>query len=222
MAVAVFSPILGLCSENTPRNVTEEKTVVITKVLSDGSVVTETLDSESELSLDNIIHGQSAKKVGETNSPEAFRPIMLGMELSTGVDLSALDLSTLNFDFLVGYRNSFINLLGVQFGIHKSLGSRDSFLPICAVFRSSFTRKPAPVFMHINAGYSFNTISSSKMFGDITAAVGCGVKLTQRPKFQSNIILSFGFRHFNQRHRLMTRIDKPNTAYAQISFGVSM
>ena len=75
MAVAVFFPILGICSENTPRNVTEEKTEVITKVLSDGSVVTETLDSESELSLDNIIHGQSAKKVGETNSPVADEEI---------------------------------------------------------------------------------------------------------------------------------------------------
>ena len=60
------------------------------------------------------------------------------------------------------------------------------------------------------------------MFGDYLATIGCGVNIVQRPSFQSNVILSVGFRHFTEKHQAMASIGKPNLGFAQISFGISM
>lgn len=90
------------------------------------------------------------------------------------------------------------------------------------VFRTGFRQNPTLFFMHFNAGYSFNTVSRSSMFGDITATLGCGINLVQRPKFQSNIVAGFGFRHFARRHQEMAQIYKPNVGFALISLGISM
>lgn len=223
MAVLFSFPSYVYSSETRPVNVIEETEVVVTKVLSDGTIVTEDTATEIETPLEDYL---KIDKRENNNTPilpdKNLRKMMVGMELSTGLDLSGTDLSTFNLDFLIGYRYKIIQLLGVQFGAHKSLGSRDCFLPIQVVFRSSFTPRPAPVFFHLGAGYSFNTVSNSKLFGDITATVGCGINLVQRRKFQSNIIIGFGFRHFNQEHQELTGISKPNSGFAQISFGVSM
>lgn len=220
--MAVIFSQYSYANTPAPAYIEEQTEVTVSKTFSDGSV--EEIETCYE---DNVPLEVLANKDYKTNNhpitpDNNLRKIMTGIEVSTGLDLSCTDLSTFNIDFLLGYRAKLIQFLGVQFGAHKSLGTRDCFLPIQLVFRSSFTRKPAPVFMHIGAGYSFNTISHSKLFGDITATLGCGVNLVQRRKFQSNIVLAFGFRHFNHEHQALTGINKSNSGFAQISFGVSM
>lgn len=61
--------------------------------------------------------------------------VMIGTELSTSLDLSGADMSTFNADILIGYRHKLIQTLGVSFGMHKSLGTRDSSYPFssCSV-----------------------------------------------------------------------------------------
>ncbi len=222
MVVIFLSPDVLKASDATPSSVHEEETILITKVLEDGTVITETTEIDSSTPLEDLMKKRSEAGNSDIKVDNSLKKFMMGAELSTGLDFSGLDLSTFNFDVLFGYRHKFINLIGVQLGVHKSLGSKDSFLPICFVFRTSFTNRPSRFFFHLNVGYSFNTVASSKMFGDTTAAIGCGIKLSEKRKFQSNIILAFGYRHFNHRHQLLTGIDKPNTGFAQISFGVSI
>lgn len=199
-----------------------EQKVIITKVLDDGTVITEEGDTSLLDNADSSILQARTPKESDPLKKREMSKFMMGIELGTGLDVSSNDLSTFNADIIFGYRYKAIQLLGVQVGIHKSLGSRDSFIPLSLVFRTSFRSKPSLCFFHMNAGYSFNTISSSPMFGDITATIGCGVNLVQRPKFQSNIILGFGFRHFNRRHQEMTQIAKDNVGFAQISLGISI
>lgn len=224
MAACIFPLFTASASKSGEPEIQEVKTVVITKIMEDGTTITETVDTDSEEDLELLLKKRTQPEAtpGHIKPDTRLRKFSMGLELSTGLDLSGLDLSTFNTDILIGYRCKAFPIIGVQLGVHKSLGSRDVFLPICFVLRTSFRNRPSPLFFHFNAGYSFNTISSSKMFGDITAAIGCGIKLAERRNFQSNIVLALGFRHFNQRHQMMTRIDKPNTGYAQISFGVSI
>lgn len=216
--IFITFPVSGADSGQTP---VVEKSVTITTVLNDGTVITYEEETD-EASLETLAKRGFNQDPITKNAPKKMSNFMMGAELSTGLDLSGSDLSTFNLDFLIGYRHKAIQLLGVQFGAHKALGDRDCFLPICLVFRSSFSAKPKPVFFHLSAGYSFNTVSSSKMFGDVTATIGCGVNLVQRSKFQSVIIVAFGFRHFNERHQDLISIDKSNCGFAQISFGISI
>lgn len=213
----------GIASEETPAigETIEEKQVIITKVLNDGTTVSEVFDTDS-ISISDTGEVTRLDLPVQTPKRKEMSKLMLGAELGTSLDLSSTDLSTFNFEVLFGYRYNWVQLLGVQVGVHKSLGTRDSFIPICLVFRTPFRSKPSRFFFHFNAGYSFNTVASSAMFGDITAAIGGGINLAQRPKFQSNISLVVGFRHFNQRHQEVTQIGKENVGFAQISFGISI
>lgn len=203
--------------------------VVITRFLSDGSIRTDTIDGGGEIIVQQGVYEPLGNvKASKASTPDILdktnKPsnVMVGLELSTGLDLSGTDLSTFNADLICGYRHKLIQLLGASLGVHKSLGSRDSFIPIQIIFRTGFQPRQTLVFMHTSIGYSFNTISKSPMFGDFMATLGVGANLVQKRKFQSNICLSFGFRHFTERHQELANIQKANTVFAQISFGISM
>ncbi len=198
------------------------ETITVTKILSDSTIVSATF-TDKELADEYARSSDIRPPVHtEIKQPASISKVMFGLELGTGLDLSGTDMSTFNADFLVGYRHKFVQLAGIGAGIHKSLGTRDSFIPLYAVFRTGFMSRPTLAFLHFSVGYSFNTVSHSPMFGDTTATLGAGINLVQKPKFQSNIILSFGFRHFSERHQELAKISKPNIGFAQISFGISM
>lgn len=193
--------------------------MVVTRYLSDGSVRTDTI---SGTDLNNSALLQPAPQAPRKPKRTKMNPVMIGAELSTSLDLSGADMSTFNADLLLGYRHKLIQFLGVSLGMHKSLGTRDSFIPVQLVFRTGVVPRQELLFLHISAGYSFNTISSSPMFGDLAASVGCGVNLVQKPSFQSRVILAFGFRHFTEKHQALASVSKPNVGFAQIAFGISM
>ena len=232
LAAVVVSALLfpGAAAARPQRYITpdEEEMIIITRIRPGGERVTDTIvgaearRAELELQQTGVRTDLLAVSENYAQRKKTMSKMMWGLELGTGLDLSSTDQSTFNADIIFGYRHKTVQLLGASLGIHKSLGKRDSFIPVQLVFRTRFSSRPTLCFMHVSAGYSFNTISSSSMFGDIIATLGCGCNLVNRPKFQSNIVLAFGFRHFNERHREMISIDKPNIGFAQISFGISM
>lgn len=218
---AVFLPVLSRASGSKPE-VMEQQVVTVTKVLADSTIVEATFtDMEEARKFANDTKSLVPTPAVSPQRKEISH-VMVGLELGTGLDLSGSDMSTFNADIIVGYRHKIIQLLGLSVGIHKSLGTRDSFIPIYAVFRTGFSTRPTLMFMHASAGYSFNTIASSPMFGDITATLGVGINLTRRPRFQSNIVFALGFRHFSERHQHLINLTKPNLGFAQISFGISI
>ena len=150
--------------EPEPQQEISTERVIITRYLSDGTVRNDTIDSSGKRHDITLLSGDTQPVV----RPAAMRKprrtkmssVMIGAELSTGLDLSGADMSTFNADLLIGYRHKVIQLLGLSLGIHKSLGTRDSFIPIQIVFRTSFRPRPSLMFMHFSTGYSFNTMAS--------------------------------------------------------------
>ncbi|MDE6753273.1 MAG: hypothetical protein K2J82_01520 [Muribaculaceae bacterium] len=144
-----------------------------------------------------------------------------GAELGTSIDISGYDSSTFNIDAIFGYKNSLFRTLGMGVGIHRALGTGDNFIPVYAIMRTSFSKKPGLFFMSLKAGYSFNTISNSPTFGDTNASLGAGINLAMSKNFQSHIILGYEFRHFNQKHRDKYSIEAENVSLATLTFGVN-
>ncbi|MDE6810938.1 MAG: hypothetical protein K2J15_01160 [Muribaculaceae bacterium] len=216
MAITAFIAFSQASAQDTT-------TITVTKVFSDSTTVSRTF-KDMKAAQRWAESGSYSQLADADLKPVRTSPsnFMMGAELGTGLDLSGMDLSTFNIDFLFGYRGRAIQLLGVGAGLHKSLGSRDSFIPLQVVFRTGFSSRQTLAFMHVSAGYSFNTVSSSPMFGDVTATIGGGINLVQKPKFQSNITLSFGFRHFSERHQELAQVFKPNVGFVQIAMGISM
>ena len=144
-----------------------------------------------------------------------------GAEFGASIDLSGYDTSTFNVDAVFGYKNNYFRILGAGAGIHKSLGSRDNFIPVYAMMRTSFSTRPRLFFMSLKVGYSFNTMGDSPMFGDTNAQLGAGINLAMSKKFQSHIILAYEFRHFNKRHKYILNDKEDDISLATISFGVN-
>ncbi len=144
-----------------------------------------------------------------------------GIELGSSIDVSGYDMSTFDADINIGFKNNFIRTVGLGTGVHRSFGTRDTYVPVYFLFRSSFSSRPQPLFMHLQAGYSFNTLADSPTFGDTTACIGLGINLSSSRKFRTHIIVGYCFRHFDTKHQDMTRVDRENVSLAQLSFGIN-
>lgn len=144
-----------------------------------------------------------------------------GAEFGASIDMSDCNTSTFNIDAVLGYKNSYFRILGAGVGIHKSLGNGDSFIPVYALLRTSFSNKPKLLFMSLKLGYSFNTIGDSPTFGDVNSQLGLGINLAMGKKFQSHIVLAYEFRHFNARNKAIINEDYNNISFATVSFGVN-
>ncbi|MDE7413550.1 MAG: hypothetical protein K2N05_07180 [Muribaculaceae bacterium] len=145
-----------------------------------------------------------------------------GADFGASVDLTAHDMSTFDLDVILGYKNSFIKTAGIGVGIHRTVQGGDNFIPLYALFRSSFTSKPSLLFLNVRIGYSFNTVDNSPMFGDYNSAVGCGINLSQTKKAKSYIIVGVGYRYFNKQHQdYISRLDTHYIWMAQLQFGVN-
>ncbi len=148
-----------------------------------------------------------------------WRNMTWGIELGSSLDMSGHDLSTIDFDMVTGFRNRAIETLGIGTGIHRALGSRNTFIPIYFLCRTSFVPRPTLCFMHFKAGYNFNTINKSPVFGGLNASLGLGFHLSSSRNFTSHIIVAYGFRHFNSKDKNPLEVD--NVSLAQLSFGLN-
>lgn len=144
-----------------------------------------------------------------------------GAEFGSSIDISGYDSSTFNIDAMLGYRNSYVDMLGVGAGIHRSIGIGDDYVPIYAIFRTSFTKMPRIVFMNFKAGYSFNTIGDSPTFGDVNASLGAGLNLSTGKTFKTYLLLAYEFRHFNKRHRSKFDLKAEDISLMSLSFGIN-
>lgn len=144
-----------------------------------------------------------------------------GVEIGSSIDVSGYDTSTIDADLLAGYKGGIIRTLGIGTGIHRAFGTDNTFVPVYALFRSSFSTRPRLCFLHLQVGYSFNTLGSAPTFGDSTATVGIGFNLGHSRRYMSHIILGYGFRHFDVKHRELTNIPTDNVQLAQLVFGLT-
>lgn len=144
-----------------------------------------------------------------------------GAEFGASIDLSGYDTSTFDVDVVLGYKNKWLKLVGIGGGIHRAFGTGDNFIPVYAIIRTSFTSRPSLFFLSFKAGYSFNTMGDAPTFGDTSAQIGAGLNLAVSKRFQSHIVLSYGFRHFNKRHTALYELPTENIALASLSFGVN-
>ncbi len=143
-----------------------------------------------------------------------------GAYLGSSVDLTGNDLTTFDANLQFGYSLPYLQMIGVGVGVRRSLGSRNTFVPLDVVVRTNFRRRPSLLFMNFQSGYSFNTISEDRYKGGFQMSLGLGVNLTQSPKLKSYIMLSYGFFHINARQVDNLRMDMNYVNLAQLGIGI--
>jgi hypothetical protein len=171
----------------------------------------------AEVDSENIASETSSKSNTSTNTNKGFT---WGGEVGSSVDLTGNDLTTFDAHIDFGYSFSYFQFLGVGFGVHRSLGSSNAFVPIDVVIRTNFRKRPSLLFMNLQTGYSFNTISKDSYKGGYQLSVGLGINLTQTPKLRSFITLSYGYFHINAQQVDNLRMDINHVDLAQLGIGI--
>lgn len=180
------------------------------------------MNAENTNSIDSIQAANRESLFPESSKSLAKSHFTWGAEAGASLDLSGHDMSTFDVDVLFGYKNSYIRMLGIGAGIHRTIQGGNNFIPIYATIQTSFRKKPSLLFMSARIGYSFNTINDSPTFGDLASTLGIGINLSRSRLASSYILLSAGYRYFNKRH--IDMVDRLNQHYvyiAQLRFGVS-
>lgn len=158
--------------------------------------------------------------------PEKSRSLAMshftwGVDLGSSIDLTANNLSTFDAEASLGYKNNFFRIIGGGAGIRKAFGSSNMFIPVYGVMRTSFGNARTPLFLNLQAGYSFNTIMDSASKGGFSFAVGIGFNLAMSRLFRSHIIFSYGFMHINRRQLENIELSNSNISMAKIAIGVN-
>lgn len=169
----------------------------------------------------NAQQAQEPMRVTYEGRDIGTRKMVFGAELGSSIDVSGYDTSTFDAELTLGYRNRLIRTLGIATGVQRSFGNRNTFIPICLVFDSSFRSKPSPFFLHLKGGYSFNTIDHSTTFGNTCGCIGLGLNLAMTRKMMSHIIIGYAFRHFDHKHEMPGARSTENVSLAQLAFGVT-
>ena len=212
---------------------------VITLMLVMGVFVSSSLFSLSAAPVDSPVVSSAPHSTDETDSisssgkiiheslfPEHSRDLRTshftwGAELGSSIDLSSHDMSTMDLDIILGYKSDIIRTAGIGIGLHRAIGNGSTFIPIYALLRSSFRAEPSLCFLHLKAGYSFNSITDSPTFGDFSLSAGIGFNLSMTRRCMTHIILAYGFRHFSVRHSQAAKLDYNDISLAQLSFGIN-
>lgn len=144
-----------------------------------------------------------------------------GADIGTSVDLSGSDMTSVDLDAYFGYKGSLIRTFAVGAGVHKAFGNSYTFMPVFAMVRTSFRSEPSLLFFEAKGGYSFNTLADSGSVGGAYGTLGIGVNLAMSRRFQSHIVVSYGFYTLRKATELAIPYVGDNISYAVLRFGVN-
>lgn len=114
-----------------------------------------------------------------------------GAEIGGGIDLTSHDLSSVNLDAYFGYRNSWIDVIGIGAEVDMMVSNSVRSFPVYAVFRTGFSKRPTLLFMDLRGGIAFNNLSQGDHQTSAYVSPGIGVNLAGGKTFQSYVTLSY-------------------------------
>lgn len=166
------------------------------------------------------IHNKIGAIFDKYNRRPKSKHFTWGADLGSSVDLTGHDFTTFDATLCFGYKNSIFNIAGISVGIRRAIGTGNTFVPLCAIVRTNFRKRPSLLFFNFTTGYSFNTIKDSKRMGGFVLSAGLGINLSQNNICRSHIIIGYGFYHINDQQVTNLNMDINHVDLAQIGLGI--
>lgn len=144
-----------------------------------------------------------------------------GAEIGGAIDLTSHDLSIVNLDAFFGYRNSWVQVLGVGAEVNMMLSNSVRAFPVYAIFRTGFSSRPTLFFMDLRGGVSFNNISYGSEQTCAYVSPGVGINLASGRTFRSYITLSYVYNGMKPFYRGNENYNVDGLSMACLRLGVS-
>lgn len=107
------------------------------------------------------------------------------------IDMTGHDMSSINLDVNFGYRNSWINLLGVGASIDMMVNNSVRAFPVYAILRTGFSKHPTLCFGDVRVGCVFDSLNNNNHQTRMYVSPGVGVNLATGRTFRSYLMLSY-------------------------------
>jgi len=154
--------------------------------------------------------------------PEALRArFAWSAGFGGSIDLSAHDMSSIDFDVSLGVRYRWLTFGGLGVGANVMVGNSCRTYPVYATLRTSFSSRPQIVFLDVRGGVALNYLPDDVHQTGPYASLGVGFNLAGGRKFQSYIIA--GYTYMGRRDVTGELGTQPYEAlhYAGVRLGVS-
>lgn len=116
-----------------------------------------------------------------------------GADFGSSIDLSAQDMSSVDFSASFGMRRTWIKFLGVGAAVNVMVSNSCRTYPVYAVLRTDFSSRMRLLFMDVRAGAAMNYLPDNVSQTGAYASLGVGVNLAVSRKFQSYIMAGYTF-----------------------------
>lgn len=116
-----------------------------------------------------------------------------GAEFGSSIDLSAHDMSSVDFNACFGLRYSWLSFAGVGAGANIMVSNSFRTYPIFAAVRTSFSTRPKVMFLDLRGGLALNYLAHDVTQTGGYGSVGIGFNLAGSRKFQSYLVGSYTF-----------------------------
>lgn len=141
-----------------------------------------------------------------------------GADLGSTVDLSAHDMTSIDFSASFGLRRGWIGFLGVGAGANLMVSNSCRTYPLFACLRTSFTSRPSILFMDLRGGVALHYLDFNDSQAKPYVSAGLGFNLARSEKFTSYIIA--GYTYYNRSDMAvgeeMHRYDDLQCGYVRI------
>lgn len=116
-----------------------------------------------------------------------------GAEFGSSIDLSANDMSSVDFNAGFGVRWRWLTFAGAGAGANIMVSNSCRTYPIFAILRTSFSSRPQVVFMDLRGGVALNYLPHNVTQTGGYGSVGVGFNLARSRKFQSYLVAGYTF-----------------------------
>lgn len=138
-----------------------------------------------------VISVLGSNALAQNEDVQGWSHFAWGAEVGGAIDLTSNNLSTVNLDAYFGYRNSWIDILGVGAEVDMMLSNSCRSFPVYAMLRTDFSRRKQLLFMDLRGGVVFNNLPNGKEHSRLYLSPGVGINLAGNKTFQSYITLSY-------------------------------
>ncbi len=144
-----------------------------------------------------------------------------GAEVGGAIDMTSSDMSTINLDAYFGYRNSWIDILGIGAEVNMMVNNSVRAFPVYAMFRTDFCRKRQLLFMDLRAGVAFNNMSYGSQQTSVYVSPGIGINLASGKTFNSYITLSYVYNGIEPFMKDNRKCDLDGLSMACLRLGIN-
>lgn len=132
---------------------------------------------------------------GPADEPAVDRKVRFawGAEFGSSIDLSAHDMSSIDFNAGFGLSWRWLTLAGAGVGANIMVSNSCRTYPLFAVIRTSFSERPRLMFLDLRAGTALNYLPRNVTQSGAYASAGVGFNLAGSRKFQSYIVAGYTF-----------------------------